>query len=74
MAWVYILQEENDGRYYIGCTSNLNRRLYQHQTGHTKTTNRFNHPILVLSQEYVTLEMAQKIERKLKRLRRRLYK
>jgi putative endonuclease len=73
MAWVYILQEENNGRYYIGSTVDLKRRLEQHATNHTPTTTRFSLPKLVLSQEYKTLEDARKIERRLKKLKRRDY-
>ncbi len=38
MAWIYFLQEENSGRFYIGSTSDLSRRLEQHQSGHTHST------------------------------------
>ena len=31
-AWVYIL-ECSDGSYYVGCTTNLEQRLGQHQQG-----------------------------------------
>ncbi|MCR4314464.1 MAG: GIY-YIG nuclease family protein [Candidatus Uhrbacteria bacterium] len=73
MAWVYILQEIEEGRYYIGSTDNLERRLKQHQTGHTYSTHRLNNPSLVLSQEYESLEEARKIELRLKKLKHRDY-
>ena len=31
--YVYILQSLTDGKYYIGYTSNLNRRLKEHERG-----------------------------------------
>lgn len=69
---VYILQDET-GRYYIGSTNDLDRRLSQHSQNHTWTTQRFINPKLVFSQEYATLENARKIELKLKRLKRKDY-
>ena len=37
MAWVYILRGAS-GRYYIGSTENLARRLAEHQRGSNHTT------------------------------------
>jgi len=38
---VYLLQSEKDGNYYIGQTSDLDRRFKMHQEGEVKsTTNR----------------------------------
>ncbi|MCX8117207.1 MAG: GIY-YIG nuclease family protein [Desulfobacterota bacterium] len=53
--WVYILQSETTGRYYCGQTSNLQRRLLQHndpQYHLSKTTKRLQGPWKLLwSQE-----------------------
>ncbi len=35
---VYILRSEKNGRYYVGSTDDLERRLAQHNTGHTPST------------------------------------
>jgi len=72
MAFVYILQGENE-KYYIGSTTDKKRRLLQHQTGHTWTTQRLKNFKMVFSQEYPTLQEARKIEMKLKRLKRKDY-
>lgn len=72
MGIVYILQDKT-GKYYIGSTNNLQRRLYQHKRGHTWSTQRFIEPTLVFSQEFQTLETARKIELKLKKLKRKDY-
>jgi len=72
MAEVYILEGE-DGRYYIGSTTDLARRLAQHQSGHTWTTQRIKNPKLAFHQEYKTLEEARKIELRLKKLKRKDY-
>jgi putative endonuclease len=36
--WVYILQSETTGRYYVGHTNNLEERLRRHQAGRTAAT------------------------------------
>jgi putative endonuclease len=38
MYCVYILQSEKNGRFYIGHTNNLERRLQQHNAGQVKAT------------------------------------
>ena len=35
MFFVYILKSFKDGQYYIGCTSNLQKRLQEHNAGKT---------------------------------------
>ena len=71
-GYVYILQGD-EGRYYIGSTNDLDRRLMQHSQGHTWTTQKFKNPKLVFSQEYPTLSDARKIELRLKKLKRKDY-
>ena len=72
MACVYILQDTK-GRFYIGSTTHLKRRLRQHLTGMTYTTKRMEKLRLVLSQECASLKDARTIEKKLKRLKRKDY-
>ncbi len=71
-GYVYILSNSS-GKFYIGSTDNLDRRLKQHQSGHTHTTYRMDNIKLVFSQEYQTLEEARKNEVKLKKLKRKDY-
>lgn len=73
MAYVYILESITDGRYYIGSTVDLDKRLYHHIGGHTPTTKRFGKVKLVFKQEYDSLKDARIIEKKLKKLRRKNY-
>jgi len=40
MAWIYILRGSG-GRYYIGSTENLERRIDEHRRGSNHTTRRF---------------------------------
>jgi putative endonuclease len=35
MYYVYILKSEKDGNLYIGKTNDVNRRLAEHNSGHT---------------------------------------
>jgi len=71
-AFVYILKDQK-GKFYVGSTNDLERRLYQHDMGHTQTTRNMRKPTLVLKQEYETLQMARSVEDKIKKLKRRDY-
>ena len=35
---VYILRSQRSGRYYVGCTNDLVRRLLEHNSGQTRST------------------------------------
>ncbi len=71
-AFIYIL-EDNNGKFYIGSTDNLERRIHQHELGHTQTTRNMAQPKIVFYQEYGDLEKARGVERKLKMLKRKDY-
>ena len=67
MAWVYMLRGST-GRYYIGSTTDLERRLEQHRHGHTHSTRRLGNPLeLVVSLVVSTLAEARALEREMKR-------
>ena len=67
MAWVYMLRGSS-GRFYIGCTALLERRLEEHLRGSNHTTHRFGDGLeLVDAVEVGTMADARKIERTLKR-------
>lgn len=69
---VYILKDIK-GAFYIGSTNDLARRMRQHLAGHTQTTDRMDKPSLLFNQQYPTLTEARKIERRLKKLKRKDY-
>ena len=71
-GFVYLLKDQN-GRFYIGSTVDVARRLAQHKNGHTQTTRNMVNPVLVLAQEYESLEVAKKVEKKIKKLKRKDY-
>jgi putative endonuclease len=67
MAWVYIL-ESASGRFYIGSTTDLDRRVGEHRRGHTHTTTRLGGGLNVAAAlQVATLAEARSIERELKR-------
>jgi putative endonuclease len=66
MAWVYILRGST-GRYYIGSTINLERRLTEHRNGGTHTTQRLGEQLdTVCVLELETIDQARTLERQLK--------
>jgi len=73
MAWVYILISRKNNRYYIGSTSDLKRRLFEHTNGYSKAT-RYLRPLEVaFTKEFPVLQEARQEERRLKRLKRKDY-
>ncbi len=54
MPFVYILKRDL-GRYYIGSTTDIDRRLKQHGSGHMYSTKRMGRLELVFSQKYAAL-------------------
>jgi predicted GIY-YIG superfamily endonuclease len=63
---VYILRCRN-GRYYIGSTNEIRRRLIEHQCGYVKATKRILPVDLVFFQQCDTLTDARSLESKLKK-------
>ncbi len=67
MYWVYILENAEDQGWYIGYTSNLKRRLAEHQAGMgSQTTSRKNGWRLIYCEGYVHQKDAEDRERYLK--------
>ena len=71
MAYVYILQSQDTGRYYTGSTTDIERRYQQHCQGKHHSSKRFSNPILVFKQQFENIEEARQVERKLKSFKRR---
>jgi putative endonuclease len=70
MFYIYILQSESSGRFYIGHTNNLDRRLAEHNDPASKnslTTKRFSGPWqLVHSEQFATRSEAMAREKQIK--------
>jgi predicted GIY-YIG superfamily endonuclease len=58
----------SSSRFYIGSTTDLDRRIQQHLSGHTQSTRRLGGNLeLVASLQLPTLAEARALERELKR-------
>ena len=66
MAWVYVIQNP-EGRFYIGMTTDLERRLVDHNTGLSVWTKYRGPWKLIWSQQCPTISEARKLENQLKR-------
>ena len=73
MAYVYILESQRNGKYYLGGTKDITRRLIQHRKRVHQSSKSLGPFTLVFSQEYPNLKTARYIESKLKRFKRRDY-
>ncbi len=63
MYYLYVLSSlKFENKFYIGVTSNLKRRLHQHNKGWSKSTKPYIPWALVYSEEYKTKEAAYKRE------------
>jgi len=71
MPYVYIL-ECSDGSLYTGWTTDIERRLNEHNNGHGAKYTRGRRPVrLAYSEEYTTVTEAMRREKKIQRMRRR---
>ena len=66
MYFVYILQSEKTGRYYIGYTSDLSNRLDQHNSGGNVSTKSGSPWKIVHTEEFSTKKEAWLRERQIK--------
>ena len=69
--YVYILISLKTQRFYIGQTSNLERRLKKHNSGYVKSTKTGKPWSILYSREVDDRSTALKLERKLKNLKSR---
>ncbi len=67
---LYILESEK-GRYYVGSTTDIERRMKQHYSNHTSTTKRMGKVKLVLQQEFESIEKARVAESIIKSWKRK---
>jgi len=71
MSFVYILQSDKNGKYYIGSTNDLERRLLEHNFRKTKSLKNLLPVKLIFKKELAQLIQARRIERKLKKMKSR---
>ena len=73
VAWVYILYSEKINKYYVGACTDLDRRLYEHNLGHSKFTSTGVPWELVYCEEFEDLVEAKRRETKIKKMKSRTY-
>ena len=72
-ASVYIIQSQTSNAFYIGVSTDVLKRVTEHNSGKTKSTRNKGPWILRFAQKYDSLQQARDIETKLKKLKRRDY-
>ncbi len=72
-AFVYILESERNGSFYIGVAFDVEKRLNNHNDGAVVATRNKGPWLLRLCQEYENIALAKKVEYKIKQLKRRDY-
>ena len=73
MAYVYILISKSKSKYYVGCTTNLQKRLQRHNAGYVYSTKRILPVELAFKQYYQSMGEARMVEKKLKNQKRKDY-
>jgi len=73
MYTVYILQSLKNNRYYVGHTSNIEKRLLQHNSGLTYSTRNHIPWKIVYQKEFNSKSIAQHFELKIKKMKSRQF-
>jgi putative endonuclease len=73
MPFTYILYSAKLNKYYIGACTDLERRLYEHNIGHSKFTSTGIPWIIKHSESFESLQEAKKRELYIKRMKSRKY-
>jgi putative endonuclease len=73
MAFVYILYSEKLNKYYVGACIDIERRLYEHNIGHSKFTSTGMPWRLMYTEEHATLQLAKRRELEIKKKKSRMY-
>jgi len=69
-GFLYILKFVRNGKFYIGSTGDLKRRIYEHKTGRGCQTTKCNGEFeLVFSKDFRNIVIAKKYESKLKKMK-----
>ncbi len=69
--YTYILKSHQNGKYYIGSTTDIKNRVKSHNKGYSKYTKSRGPFDLIYKEEYNTLSEARKRESYLKSLKSR---
>jgi putative endonuclease len=71
--FVYIIQSDLDGSYYIGSTQDLDERLERHNQGRSKYTKLKRPWHLAYTEEYTERAAAMKREKEIKNRKKKAY-
>jgi putative endonuclease len=71
MPFVYIVYSAKLNKYYVGACIDLDRRLYEHNIGHSKFTSTGLPWVLKYKEFYETLPEAKKREAAIKKMKSR---
>lgn len=66
MYFTYIIQSTKTGKYYIGSTSNLERRLHEHNHNNTQSLKNKGPFVLIYKETFETVAEARKRESMIK--------
>ncbi|MDD5120907.1 MAG: GIY-YIG nuclease family protein [Candidatus Omnitrophica bacterium] len=66
MYWVYVLKSKQDGRLYIGSTSDLEKRLFYHNSGKVRSTQSRRPLDVIYKEQYTSITETRKRENFLK--------
>ena len=72
-AFVYILFSQKLGKFYVGSTSDLERRITEHNRGKEKFTKTGVPWILVYKEVFEELKQARQRELYIKKMKSRMY-
>ena len=67
--YVYVIKDINSGRFYVGYTSNLLKRIKEHNRGKTRSLRNRGPFELVYSEIYETRHEAYKKEQEIKKFK-----
>lgn len=62
MYTVYVLKSEKDGKLYIGCTSDIEKRIQCHNNGKVFSTRNRRPLVLIFKEEYLDKYIAYNTE------------
>jgi len=66
MFYNYVLKSVSHNRFYVGFTEDINKRLYQHNSGFVKSTKSYKPFVLFFAQITNTRNEARDLEKYLK--------
>ena len=73
MPYTYILYSDKLNKYYIGACIDMERRLYEHNIGHSTFTKTGMPWVIVYTEQYESLPEAKKRETQIKKMKSRKY-